>query len=109
MHTSNIHEITKKAAVSIAVKIITGHLLRTMWYRICNIETEKIPHQLLNLPCRWGLEGAFRAMKGATCSHHGFTNANPMPIKKAKPVTPHFLSLNQDIVARPQEAKCELK
>ena len=43
MHTSNIHEITKKAAVSIAVKIITGHLLRTIWYNISNIETGKIP------------------------------------------------------------------
>ena len=29
--------------------------------------------------------------------------------KKAEPKTPHFLSLNQDIVAWPQEEKCELK
>jgi hypothetical protein len=29
--------------------------------------------------------------------------------KKAEPGTPHLLSLNQDIVARPQEEKCRLK
>ena len=29
--------------------------------------------------------------------------------KKAEPQTPHFLSLNQDIVARSQEEKCGLK
>jgi len=29
--------------------------------------------------------------------------------KKAEPETPHFLSLSQDIVARSQEEKCELK
>jgi hypothetical protein len=29
--------------------------------------------------------------------------------KKAEPKTPHFLSLNQDIVARSQEEKCGLK
>ena len=29
--------------------------------------------------------------------------------KKAEPKTPHFLSLNQDIVTCPQEEKCELK
>jgi hypothetical protein len=29
--------------------------------------------------------------------------------KKAEPRTPHFLSLNQDIVAWSQEAKCALK
>jgi hypothetical protein len=29
--------------------------------------------------------------------------------KKAEPVTPHFLSLNQDIVGWPQEVKCGLK
>jgi hypothetical protein len=28
---------------------------------------------------------------------------------KAEPVTPHLLSLNQDIVAIPQEEKCGLK
>ena len=85
MHTSNIHEIRKKAAVSIAVKIINGNLLRTVWCRICNIETEKIPHQLLNLPCRWRLEGAFRAMKGVTRSHRELTSANPMPRKREPP------------------------
>jgi hypothetical protein len=37
-----------------------------------------------------------------------FTNANPMPIKKAEPKTPHFLSLNQDIVAWSQEAESYL-
>jgi hypothetical protein len=29
--------------------------------------------------------------------------------KKAEPKTPHFLSLNQDIVALSQEQKCGLK
>jgi hypothetical protein len=54
MHTSNIHEIRKKAAVSIAVKIITGHLLRTVSYNISNIENR-------------GLEGV-GIVKRATCS-----------------------------------------
>ena len=74
MHTSNIHEIRKKAAVSIAVKIITGHLLRTVWYNISNIENR-------------GLEGV-GIIKRATGSSNGFTNANSMPRKKAEPVTP---------------------
>jgi hypothetical protein len=30
-------------------------------------------------------------------------------MKKAEPKTPHFLSLNQDIVDGSQEQKCELK
>jgi hypothetical protein len=30
-------------------------------------------------------------------------------IKKAESKTPHFLSLNQDIVASPQDEKCGLK
>ena len=68
MHTSNIHEITKKAAVSIAVKIITGHLLCTIWYNISNIENR-------------GLERV-GIIKRATCSPNGFTNANSMPRKK---------------------------
>ena len=59
MHTSNIHEITKKAAVSIAVKIITGHLLCTIWYNISNIENG-------------GLERV-GIIKRATCSPNGFT------------------------------------
>jgi hypothetical protein len=29
--------------------------------------------------------------------------------KKAEPKTPHFLSLNQNIVASPQDEKCGLK
>ena len=29
--------------------------------------------------------------------------------KKAEPKTPHFLSLDQDIVGSPQDEKCELK
>jgi hypothetical protein len=29
--------------------------------------------------------------------------------KKAEPKTPHFLSLNQDSVASPQDEKCGLK
>jgi hypothetical protein len=29
--------------------------------------------------------------------------------KKAEPMTPHFLSLNQDIVARSQKQECGLK
>jgi len=69
MHTSNIHEIRKKAAVSIAVKIITGHLLRTVCYNISNIENR-------------GLEGV-GIIKRATGSSNGFTNANSMPRKKA--------------------------
>ena len=68
MHTSNIHEIRKKAAVSIAVKIITGHLLRTVWYNISNIENR-------------GLEGV-GIIKRATCSSNGFTSANSVPRKK---------------------------
>ena len=32
-----------------------------------------------------------------------------MERKKAEPKTPHFLSLNQDIVAGPQEGNCGLK
>jgi hypothetical protein len=38
-----------------------------------------------------------------------FNLAQDLEKKKAEPRTPHFLSLNQDIVARPQEAKCALK
>jgi hypothetical protein len=38
-----------------------------------------------------------------------FTQAQDVENKKAEPRTPHFLSLIQDIVARPQEAKCELR
>ena len=73
MHTSNIHEITKKAAVSIAVKIITGHLLCTIWYNISNIENG-------------GLEKV-GITKRATCSSNGFTSANSMPRKKEPPPT----------------------
>jgi hypothetical protein len=29
--------------------------------------------------------------------------------KNAEPKTPHFLSLDQDIVGSPQDEKCELK
>jgi hypothetical protein len=39
----------------------------------------------------------------------GFVQAQDFEKKKAEPKTPHFLSLTQDIVARPQEAKCALK
>jgi hypothetical protein len=38
-----------------------------------------------------------------------FTLAQDLEEKKAEPATPHFLSLNQDIVARSQEVKCGLK
>jgi hypothetical protein len=73
MHTSNIHEITKKAAVSIALKSITGHLLCTIWYNISNIENG-------------GLERV-GIIKRATCSSNGFTSANPMPRKRKPPLT----------------------
>ena len=36
-------------------------------------------------------------------------SAQDVEKKKAEPRTPHFLSLNQDIVAWSQEAKCRLK
>ncbi len=36
----------------------------------------------------------------------GFTLAQDVEKKKAEPKTPHFLSLNQDIVAGSQEGKC---
>jgi len=39
----------------------------------------------------------------------GFTLAQDLEKKKAEPKTPHFLSLNQDIVASSQEEKCGLK
>jgi hypothetical protein len=35
-----------------------------------------------------------------------FTGAQDVEKKKAEPKTPHFLSLNQDIVAQSQEEKC---
>jgi len=38
-----------------------------------------------------------------------YTVAQDIEKKKAEPRTPHFFSLNQDIVARPQEEKCGLK
>jgi len=37
------------------------------------------------------------------------TSAQDVEKKKAEPKTPHFLSLNQDIVAWSQEEKCRLK
>ena len=37
------------------------------------------------------------------------TSAQDVEKKKAELKTPHFLSLNQDIVASPQDEKCELK
>jgi hypothetical protein len=38
-----------------------------------------------------------------------FYLAQDVEKKKAEPKTPHFLSLNQDIVARSQEEECGLK
>ena len=38
-----------------------------------------------------------------------FTLAQDVEKKEAEPRTPHFLSLNQDIVALSQEQKCGLK
>ena len=38
-----------------------------------------------------------------------FNLAQDIEKKKAEPRTPHFLSLNQDAVAWPQEEKCGLK
>ena len=75
MHTSNIHEIRKKAAVSIAVKIITGHLLRTVWYNIGNIENR-------------GLEGV-GIIKRATCSSNGFTVQTGCQEKRTPTNHPH--------------------
>ena len=53
---------------------------------------------------------------GAGCGLHPLihtiapeTSAQDVEKKKAEPVTPHFLSLNQDIVAGSQEVKCGLK
>ena len=37
------------------------------------------------------------------------TSAQDVEKKKAKPRTPHLLSLNQDIVARSEKQKCGLK
>jgi hypothetical protein len=37
------------------------------------------------------------------------TSAHDVEKKKAEPKTPHFPSLNQDIVARSEEAKVEIK
>lgn len=82
MLTSNIHEITKKETVSIAVKIITSHLLRTIWYNISNIEIEKPPSTQRD-KSRWGhkqedVSGEY------PCSPHYLTITNPMPTKKAE-------------------------
>jgi hypothetical protein len=38
-----------------------------------------------------------------------FNLAQDLEKQKAESKTTHFLSLNQDIVARPKEAKCALK
>ena len=38
-----------------------------------------------------------------------FTVAQDLEKEKAEPKTPHFLSLNQDIVVRSKEGKCGLK
>ena len=55
-------------------------------------------------------------MVGANCGLHPLIHTHPefhlaqdFEKKKAEPKTPHFLSLNQDIVARPQMQKCGLK
>ena len=37
------------------------------------------------------------------------SSAQEIEKKKAEPVTPHFLNLNQDIIAGSQEVKCGLK
>jgi hypothetical protein len=37
------------------------------------------------------------------------TSAQDVEKKKAEPKTPHFLGLNQDIVASSQDEKCGLK
>ena len=53
---------------------------------------------------------------GANCGLHplihtllDFTVAQDLEKKKGEPKTPHFLSLNQDIVAGSQKRKCGLK
>ena len=53
---------------------------------------------------------------GADCGLHPLihtfasgNSAQDVEKKKAEPKTPHFLSLNQDIVARSEKVKCGLK
>jgi hypothetical protein len=89
MNTSNIHEIRKKAAVSITVKIITGHLLRTVWYNISNIENR-------------GLEGV-GIIKRATCSSNGFTMQTGCQEKKRIPTDHNPARANGDHPKRGQE------
>ena len=55
-------------------------------------------------------------MGSANCALHPLIHTSPpetspqeVEKKKAEPRTPHFLSLNQDAVAWPQEEKCGLK
>jgi hypothetical protein len=53
--------------------------------------------------------GQVAKREGANCGLHplihtllGFASAQDLEKKKAEPKTPHFLSLNQDIVGGPQ-------
>jgi hypothetical protein len=55
-------------------------------------------------------------MEGANCGLHPLIHTFPsksstqnLEKRKAEPRTPHILSLNQDIVAWPQEQECGLK
>ena len=64
--------------------------------------------------CRDGLKGEI--LDPNDCGLHPlihtlleFNLAQNIEKKKAEPRTPHFLSLNHDIVARSQEEKCRLK
>jgi hypothetical protein len=62
-----------------------------------------------------GLTGWLK-VEGADCGLHPLIHTFPtrnltqdVEKKKAEPGTPHFLSLNQDIVAWSQKEKCGLK
>ena len=59
------------------------------------------------------LRGAIGAKLCITSLNSHFPHQGPqhrmLRRKNAEPVTPHFLSLNQDIVAWPEEEKCGLK
>ena len=62
------------------------------------------------------LLGGQHGGQGANCRLHPLihtlaseNSALDIEKKKAEPKTPHFLSLNQDIVASPQDEKCGLK
>ena len=67
---------------------------------------------------RWALSNEMKYWRqlGGECGLHPLIHTFPtrnfaqdVEKKKAEPVTPHFLGLNQDMVAWFQEVKCGLK